>query len=160
MIDHELPLLGWKEWVALPDFGIPALKAKLDTGARTSALHAFVVEPVERDGRACVRIGIHPMQKRSVSEVWCIVPIADRRWIRDSGGHCELRYVVETIVRIGNDAWPIETSLTDRDNMNFRLLLGRTAIAGRYLVDPGRSYLTGRMIRQRRSKPFGMKAPG
>jgi hypothetical protein len=149
MKDKELPLLGWKEWVALPDFGIPALKAKLDTGAKTSALHAFVVEPVERDGCACVRIGIHPLQKRSVPEVWCVAPIADRRWIRDSGGHCELRYIVETTVRIGNEAWRIETSLTDRDNMLFRFILGRAAIVGRYIVDPAQSYVTGR-VRARR----------
>ena len=143
--DQERPLLGWREWVALPEFGIPSLKAKLDTGARTSALHAFALEPVERDGRSCVRIGIHPLQKHSVPEVWCVAPITDRRWIRDSGGHCELRYIVETTVQIGNAAWRIETSLTDRDNMMFRLLLGRTAIAGHYIVDPARSYVTGRI---------------
>lgn len=143
--DEDLPLLGWREWVALPEFGIPALKAKVDTGAKTSALHAFRVEPIEKDGRSCVRIGIHPQRKRSIPEVWCVVPVADRRWIRDSGGHCELRYIVETTVQIGTEMWRIETSLTDRDNMLFRMLLGRTAITGRYRVDPARSYLTGRL---------------
>ena len=142
--------LGWREWLAFPELGIPLIKAKIDTGARTSCLHAYFVEPFERDGQRWVRFGIHPEQRSTVEEIVCEAPVKDQRTVRDSGGHEELRYVIESLVKIGTRQHRVELTLTDRDSMKFRVLLGRTAIRGEYLVDSGRSYLQGKRKRRRK----------
>lgn len=146
-------VLGWREWLSFPELGIARIKAKVDTGARTSCLHAFYVEPFERDGAIWVRFGIHPRQGDSAEEVHCEVPIKDRRLVRDSGGHAELRYVIETPFVVGGRQYPAEVTLTDRDTMKFRALLGRTAIRGSHLVDPGRSFVQGRRKIKRTGGP-------
>ena len=140
-------VVGWREWLALPDLGLPAIKAKIDTGARTSALHAYFVEPFDKGGLEHVRFGIHPLQKRTDIEVICEALVSDRRWVSDSGGHRELRYVIEAPVHMGDAVWPVEITLTSRDSMLFRMLLGRTAIKGRMMVDPARSYVAGKLSR-------------
>lgn len=136
--------LGWREWIGLPDLNIPRIKAKIDTGARTSALHAFRVEPFERDGQAWVRFAIHPQQGDTGTIVECEAPVKDRRVVRDSGGHEELRYVIDTRIGIGQECYGAEMTLTDRDTMIFRVLLGRTALRARYVIYPGQSYLQGK----------------
>jgi len=135
--------LGWREWLALPDLHIAQIKAKIDTGARTSALHAYFVEPFEAAGVKMVRFGVHPLQKRLERELICQCPVKDYREVSDSGGHREMRYVIETKVQLGNLSWPVEMTLTNRDSMKFRMLLGRTALKGK-IIAPDRSYLFGR----------------
>lgn len=136
-------MIGWREWLALPALNIPAIKAKIDTGARTSALHAFFVEPFTKDDQQMVRFGVHPLQKRLDVEVICEAPVKDFREISDSGGHREMRYVIETEILLGDLAKRIEMTLTNRDNMKFRMLLGRTAMDGLQVI-PDKSYLAGR----------------
>ena len=151
-MSEEKLVLGWREWLGFPELGIPTIKAKVDTGARTSCLHAFFVEPFEREGVAWVRFGIHPQQRDTGEETQCEAPVKDRRTVRDSGGHEEQRFVIETLVTIGAQQQRVEVTLTDRDSMKFRVLLGRTAIRGNYVVDPGRSYIQGK--RKKRQKPI------
>lgn len=141
-------VIGWREWLAIPALGLPAIKAKVDTGARTSALHAHFVEPFEKAGRTFVRFGIHPLQKRVDVDVTCVAEAIDHRWVADSGGHREQRYVIEVPLRLGDVEWPAEVTLTSRDTMLFRMLLGRTAIRGRMIVDPNRSYVAGKLSRR------------
>ena len=141
----SLPIvLGWREWVELPALNLPPIKAKIDTGARTSSLHAFSVEVFEVNNVSHVKFGVHPRRRATSPEVWCSIPLHDERVISDSGGHRELRYVVCLPVKIGNTCFDAEFSLTNRDNMMFRMLLGRTAMFGRFIVDPSRSYVLGR----------------
>ena len=136
--------MGWREWIALPALGLPRIKAKIDTGARTSALHAFQIESFERNDQQWVRFKIHPKQRRADPEVVCEALIKDRRVVRDSGGHAEERIVIETPIEVGGQRWPIEVTLTSRDDMLFRMLLGRTAMRDRALVNPSRSYIASR----------------
>ncbi len=144
MVGKMLERIGWREWVALPELGIPHIKAKVDTGARTSALHTFSVEKFSRDGKDWVRFGVHPTQRNTSEEVWCESPLKDTRIVRDSGGHEEQRYVIDSALQLGDRTWTIEITLTDRDNMGFRMLLGRTAIRTKFLVNSNRSYLLSR----------------
>ena len=137
--------LGWREWLALPDLGLPAIKAKVDSGARTSTLHAFYVDTFRRGGQLYVRFGVHPIQRRDDLVVHGESPVIDRRQVSDSGGHREERYIIATRLVLAGREWPIELTLTNRETMLFRMLLGRTAIAGRALVDPERSFLTGQV---------------
>lgn len=145
-------IVGWREWVRLPDLKVPRIKAKLDTGARTSALHAFRVTPFTKDGAAYVRFFVHPFQRRTKPEVKCVALVIDHRTVTDSGGKREERPVIRTVLRIGKSRYPIELTLTNRDQMGFRMLLGRQALRRRYLVDPGRSFVIRKKKKKRLAK--------
>ncbi len=142
-MDKKLSV-GWREWVSLPWLGLPAIKAKIDTGARTSSLHAVKIKPFKEKGQKFVRFSIHPLQRRKTIIKQCVAPVVDRRFIKDSGGHRELRYVIKTPVKIGSIEREIEISITNRGKMDFRMLIGRTAMEN-LIVIPHESFLTGRM---------------
>lgn len=133
--------VGWREWLTLPELGLPAIKAKVDTGARTSALHAWRVEPYTHGGAPWVRFHMHPLQRDTELSVVCDAPVHDRRMVSDSGGHREMRHVIETPIELADYSWDIEVTLTDRDTMLFRMLLGRQAMPG-LRVFPDASFLT------------------
>ena len=137
--------IGWREWVELPDLGI-RVKAKIDTGARTSSLHARRVEAFERNGKPMVRFWAYPRQRTARGKVLVEAPLVGYRKIRNpgGGGRVEIRPVIRTTLSLAGKQWKGEVTLSRRDTMGFRMLLGRQAVRGRFLVDPGRSYLLGR----------------
>jgi len=139
--DESKPIIGWREWVGLPDLGIKRVKAKVDTGARSSSLHAFDVHMFTRGGRRYVRFKVHPMQHDSHVTNDCETELHDERWIKSSNGVKQHRPVIRVSIQFGQESWPIDLTLTSRDVMGFRMLLGREAIRPRFAVDPGRSFL-------------------
>jgi hypothetical protein len=145
----KLITIGWREWVLLPELGLPKIKAKIDTGARTSCLHAFLVEPFLKDGKEWVRFGIHPHQDDCETEVYCEAEVFDKRMVTDSGGHKEERYVITTELAIAEQHWPIEITLTNRDTMLFRMLLGRTSMENKIIINPAESFLLGRKTKHK-----------
>lgn len=137
-------IAGWREWVSLPGFEVPWIKAKLDTGARSSAIHAFDVEDFQRDGETWVRYSIHPWQKSAEDAVSCESRVIEQRSIRSSSGHSDQRYVVAMDIGLAGQVVTGEVTLSRRDEMGFRMLVGREALRQGFLVDPRRSYLGGR----------------
>jgi hypothetical protein len=137
-------VVGWREWLALPDWGVDHVKAKIDTGARTSALHTFGLEPFERDGEEWVRFHVHPWQRSADDDVPVEARLIGRRSVKSSSGVSNMRPVVHTKVRLAGRSLRIEVTLTRRDTMGFRMLIGRQALRRNFLVDPAASYLGGR----------------
>ena len=137
-------IIGWREWVSLSELGIGKIKAKIDTGARTSALHAYDVLEYMEGHRTMVKFKVHPLQKSTLSVRYAKAEIIDKRLVRDSGGKVTLRPVILTTLRVGDLRWEIELTLVNRDQMGFRMLLGRQALRGHLLVNPQKSYLFGR----------------
>lgn len=134
-------IVGWREMLALPELGIEQIKAKVDTGARSSCLHTFKIEPFHKGEELWVRFWIHPIQKNDELVKECEAKVIDQRTVKDSGGHEEQRYVIRTMLKFNGEEWPIEVTLTNRENMLFRMLLGRTAMNNRIIVDPAASFL-------------------
>jgi len=141
----EAFVLGWEEWVGLPDLDLPAIKAKIDTGARTSALHAFFVEPFGPPSRRMVRFGVHPIPGRNDVEVVCTAEVIDHREVTSSNGESEMRYVIRTTLKLGVRSWPVELTLANRETMSYRMLIGRQAIQDDMLVDPATSFRQPRL---------------
>jgi hypothetical protein len=159
LLPKESIKIGWREWVALPDLKVGAIKAKIDTGARTSALHAYRIEPFRRAGALWLRFELHPLQRSDAMKVVCEARAVDERAVRNSGGRVDRRYIIRTSLKLGEEIWPIELALANRDQMGFRMLLGRTALEGRAVIEPGRSYLLGaRAPKPRRRKPRPLRA--
>ena len=144
------PVIGWREWIELPEFDIARIKVKIDTGARSSSLHAFDIEYFRRRGMSMVRFKVHPIQRDASRTVVAEAPLLDRRWVTNSGGTPDLRPVIETLVRFMGEQWPIELTLARRDVMGFRMLLGRQAVRRRFVVDPGNSFFGGRPLRKKK----------
>ena len=139
--DKMAKLIGWREWISLPELGVDRVKVKVDTGARTSALHAADLLATQEDGCEYVTFTLHPLQNNTQVSVSCKAPVKEHRVVKDSSGREETRVVIETEVALGEDRWPIELTLTDRETMGFRMLLGRNAIRSMYYVDPTNSFL-------------------
>jgi len=146
MNDSKFQFIGWREWVALPALSLPAIKVKVDTGARTSAIHAF---DIQREDDQWVSFSVQPLQRNDTLVRRCRAPIVDIRKITDSGGHIEERFVIGTELVIGPITKPIELTLTERRSMLFRMLLGRTALIPEFRVDPALSYTFGRLAARR-----------
>ncbi len=146
MTAHKQPkmIIGWREWVSLPDFCVPGIKAKIDSGAATSAIHAFDIEPFDKAEGRFVRFNIHPLQGRHDIVIPCEAKLIDRRMVKNSGGKSQKRFVIETTLNIAGFHWTIDLTLTNRDQMKFRMLLGRSAMRGRLIIDPHLSYQAGK----------------
>lgn len=149
--DSPLIIIGWREWLSLPDLGVPRIKAKIDTGARSSSLHAYDIEQFEREGCSMVRFKVHPIQRREQLEICCSAEVHDIRSVRTSSGQATDRIVIQTTASWLDQTWTIDLTLADRSQMGFRMLVGREAMRGRMLVDPGRSYFGGRPKRKTQS---------
>jgi hypothetical protein len=146
----ELITVGWREWISMPELGVDRIKVKVDTGARTSSLHAYDVEVFRRGSKNLVRFTLHPIQRDTKTSVFCESELLEERAVRSSNGARELRPVVQTLIEVAGQYWPVEITLTSRDNMGFRMLLGREAIRRRCSVDPGRSYLVNQHLKPKR----------
>lgn len=145
-------MIGWREWVSLPELGVSRIKAKIDTGARTSSLHAFNVRAFEMDGDSLVRFDIHPYQRSRSEAVEAVARVLEFRSVRSSSGHAARRPVIMTVIEVLGQSWPIEVTLANRDEMGFRMLIGRQAVRGRALVDAQRSYYGGKPARHSRRR--------
>ncbi len=150
IIKPKQNIIGWKEWFTFEDLGLPAIKGKIDTGAKTSSLHAFNIDHFTKNGVEYVKFQIHPLQKNQKIIKTCISPIVDHRYVSDSGGKKEKRYVIESKLRIGDLTTKIEITLANRDSMTFRMLFGREAIKKmNMLVDVSKSFVQGKLNKPR-----------
>lgn len=147
----RLPIIGWREWVTLPELGIKTIKVKVDSGARSSSLHAFDLKTFDRDGEQWVRFKVHPLQRSCEKIIAVEAPVLEFRSVKSSSGIAKMRPVIITEVELLGEKWSVELTLASRDNMGFRMLLGREAFRGRFLVDGGKSYYGGKPKRKKRA---------
>jgi hypothetical protein len=150
---RSFPPIGWREWVGLPDLGISRIKVKVDTGARSSALHAFKIKEIREGDRTLLTFRVHPFQRDAKTTLECRAELLEYRDVRSSHGHVTRRPVVVTTIQFMDRQWPIELTLVSRDNMGFRMLLGREAVRGRFFVDAGQSFYGGKPARANTTKP-------
>lgn len=149
-IEKAASIIGWREWVTLPNLGLYAIKAKIDTGAKTSSLHAFDIHVEKNPGKKpYVYFKVHPLQNELGLIVNCKALLVDKRIVTDSGGHKEERFVIKTWLLIGSHRKRIELTLTNRETMKYRMLIGRAALK-QFYIDPSQSYLTGKTNKQKK----------
>jgi hypothetical protein len=148
-VKSDSKIIGWREWATLPDLGLIAIKGKVDTGAKTSSLHAYDIHLVEKDGKTYVDFKVHPIQHDFSIVINCRALLVDKRHVTDSGGHKEERYVIRTTMILSGIKKRIELTLTNRRTMKYRMLIGRAALKHFY-IDPTQSYLAGKTIKQKR----------
>jgi hypothetical protein len=160
-VPPQLQTIGWREWIGLPDLGVKAIKAKVDTGARSSSLHAFDLEQYELDGEKWVRFKVHPIQRKNDFEIEAKAKVLEFRSVRSSSGKASTRPVILTNINLLEEIWPVELTLANRDEMGFRMLLGREAFRRKFLVDAGGSYYGGKPIKKKKGvrKKNGPKDP-
>lgn len=151
MNSKQLSIIGWREWLSLPELGVPNIKVKVDTGARSSVIHAINIEQFEAHGVKKVRFQVAPVQSDDERLIMVETTLLEERAITDSGGHQQVRPVIMTSICLGELQWPIELTLTNRDVMGFRMLLGRQAVKDRFLVNPGHSYVQSKDISKKGS---------
>lgn len=144
----SITIVGWKEWCSLPDLGIPIIKAKIDTGARTSSLHTTHMEHFKQNQKDYVKFMLYPLQKNTAIQKLCQAEVIDLRHIKNSGGHIEERAVIRTHLQLGSNQWPIEITLTNRNSMRFRMLLGRQAFKSNICINPNKPYYQKRYSRK------------
>jgi len=149
-------IFGWEEWCSLPKLNLPIIKAKIDSGAKTSCLHAVNIKAIRKGEKRYIDFDIHPIQKNKKIVVRCRAPRVDKRSVKSSTGHKEKRYVISTPISIGNKCWDIEITLTNRDSMGYRMLIGREAMKGMALIDPERSFLQ-KELENKKAKEFYIK---
>lgn len=147
-MDSAFLIVGWKEWVGLPSLNLVAIKAKIDTGAATSSVHAYNIKYVKRDGELYVKYFLHPIQKSKKVSLPCVSRLVDERMVKSSSGQMELRPVIKTILKLGDMQWDILLNLTNRDSMGMRMLIGREALEGRVLVNPKNKFLHGKFTKE------------
>lgn len=152
----EKVIVGSEEWCSLPNLNIPAIKARVDSGAKTSALHAESITPFEKDGENWVKFIVNPIQNNQKSVIRCEAKIVDKRVVKSTSGYRESRYVIKTSISLGNDSWEIEVTLTNRDSMGFRMLLGREAMSGKIIVDPAVNYQCGEVTMEQLKEFYNM----
>jgi len=148
----NLTVIGWREWVELPDLGVKQIKVKVDTGARSSSIHVFDMKDFEKDGKTWVRFKLHPIQRKSAPTIQVEAEVLEYRSVRSSSGKASMRPVIVTTLNLMGVSYPVELTLASRDKMGFRMLLGREAIRRKFLVDSGRSFLGGKPARKKKPK--------
>jgi len=136
-------IIGWREWCSLPELELPGINAKIDTGAKTSSLHAYKIKPFTRDGESWVKFLVHPVQRHRNPEIECEAQVVDQRAVTSSNGTTENRYVISTTLILGAHCFKTEITLSNRDEMGFRMLIGRQSLAQRFVVDPSLSHTIG-----------------
>lgn len=147
-MDYPKLIVGWKEWIALPELGIPAIKAKIDTGAKTSSIHAYDIEHIKKKSKDFVRFTLHPLSRDKTITQQCELPVLDKRFIKSSSGDREKRPVIRTKIHIDGCEWDIELNLTNRDYMGFRMLIGREALEKKALINPAIGFIHGKITEQ------------
>lgn len=154
IITSDKILIGWKEWCSLPDLKIPAIKAKIDTGAKTSCLHAIEIEPFKKNTIQWVRFILDPLQGDAKVLIKCNARVVDTRLITSSSGHKELRFIIQTMLHLGASKWPIEISLSNRESMRFRMLLGRDALKTHAIIDPAKLHCHGKHTKRQAKRLY------